>query len=206
MSKILTQRRGFLLGAGAFMCGTAAHAGFPLGPLMKDGQEVAQPAEPESQPIERTPSKRDIRERRLAMWNIHVDGDEIDLVFWRNGSFIEGALREINRFMRDWREGEQTAISTDLLVWLYRTQRELEVDQFGLISGFRTVVTNNMLSGTASQSLHLTGEAADVRALGHSVSQLAEAARAAGQIGGIGKYSRSNFVHLDTGGVRNWGA
>ena len=36
------------------------------------------------------------------------------------------------------------------------------------------------------------------------VSQIARAAKAC-QGGGVGKYSRSNFVHMDCGVVRTWG-
>ena len=58
--------------------------------------------------------------------------------------------------------------------------------------------------GVAKNSLHMKGQAADLRLSSRSVSQMARAA-AACRAGGVGKYSRSNFVHMDCGAVRTWG-
>ena len=62
----------------------------------------------------------------------------------------------------------------------------------------------NRSSGVARNSLHMKGQAADLRLKSRSVSQMARAA-AACNAGGVGKYSRSNFVHMDCGPVRTWG-
>jgi uncharacterized protein YcbK (DUF882 family) len=58
--------------------------------------------------------------------------------------------------------------------------------------------------GVARNSLHMKGQAADLRLKSRSVAQMAKAA-AACNAGGVGKYSRSNFVHMDCGPVRVWG-
>ncbi|MDD9979562.1 MAG: DUF882 domain-containing protein, partial [Boseongicola sp.] len=50
----------------------------------------------------------------------------------------------------------------------------------------------------------MKGQAVDLRLTGRSVSQIARAAIAC-SAGGVGKYSRSNFVHMDCGPVRVWG-
>jgi uncharacterized protein YcbK (DUF882 family) len=50
----------------------------------------------------------------------------------------------------------------------------------------------------------MKGQAADLRLNSRSVSQMARAA-AACKAGGVGTYSRSNFVHMDCGDVRSWG-
>ncbi len=77
-----------------------------------------------------------------------------------------------------------------------------------LLSGYRSPATNSMLrsrsSGVARNSLHMQGQAADLRLKSRSVAQMARAA-AACNAGGVGKYSRSNFVHMDCGPVRVWG-
>ncbi|MFQ5439766.1 MAG: DUF882 domain-containing protein, partial [Paracoccaceae bacterium] len=44
----------------------------------------------------------------------------------------------------------------------------------------------------------------DVRLSSRSVRQVAGAALACNS-GGVGKYSRSNFVHMDCGAIRTWG-
>jgi uncharacterized protein YcbK (DUF882 family) len=59
-------------------------------------------------------------------------------------------------------------------------------------------------SGVARNSLHLKGQAADLRLKSRSVGQMAKAA-ASCAAGGVGRYSRSNFVHMDCGPVRSWG-
>jgi uncharacterized protein YcbK (DUF882 family) len=81
-------------------------------------------------------------------------------------------------------------------------------EPYMLLSGYRSPATNAMLrsrsSGVARNSLHMKGQAADLRLKSRSVSQMARAA-AACNAGGVGKYSRSNFVHMDCGPVRTWG-
>jgi uncharacterized protein YcbK (DUF882 family) len=81
-------------------------------------------------------------------------------------------------------------------------------EPYMLLSGYRSPATNNMLrsrsSGVAKNSLHMKGQAADLRLKSRSVGQMAKAA-AACSAGGVGRYSRSNFVHMDCGPVRTWG-
>ncbi|MGR3812693.1 MAG: YcbK family protein, partial [Cognatishimia activa] len=81
-------------------------------------------------------------------------------------------------------------------------------EPFMLLSGYRSPQTNAMLRrnsrGVAKNSLHMKGQAADLRLADRSVSQLARAA-AACRAGGVGRYSGSNFVHVDCGPLRTWG-
>jgi uncharacterized protein YcbK (DUF882 family) len=50
----------------------------------------------------------------------------------------------------------------------------------------------------------MKGQAADLRLKSRSTGQMAKAAAACAS-GGVGKYSRSNFVHMDCGPIRVWG-
>ena len=59
--------------------------------------------------------------------------------------------------------------------------------------------------GVAKKSFHLQGRAIDVRLRGTATSDLRDAAIAM-RGGGVGYYKRSDFIHLDTGRVRAWGA
>jgi uncharacterized protein YcbK (DUF882 family) len=77
-----------------------------------------------------------------------------------------------------------------------------------LLSGYRSPQTNAMLrrrsSGVARNSLHMKGQAADLRLESRSVAQMARAAKAC-RAGGVGRYTGSDFVHMDCGPVRSWG-
>jgi len=86
----------------------------------------------------------------------------------------------------------------------------LDVNEpYMLLSGYRTAQTNAMLRsssrGVAKNSLHMKAQAADLRLRSRSVPQMYRAATAC-EAGGVGKYSRSNFVHMDCGPVRTWGS
>lgn len=147
--------------------------------------------------------------RRLRMTNGRT-GESLDVIYWVDGRYIRGALREINWFMRDWRQNKAKAIDTRTLDIMAASHRVLDTSEpYMLLSGYRTPQTNAYLrsrgSGVARNSLHLKGQAADLRLKSRSVRQV-YAAAASFHAGGVGRYSRSNFVHMDCGPVRSWGA
>jgi len=79
---------------------------------------------------------------------------------------------------------------------------------FSVISGFRSQRTNDALrrrsSGVARKSYHVKGMAMDLRMEGVAVETIANIGTALNS-GGVGRYTSSNFVHLDSGPVREWG-
>ncbi|MFZ8875096.1 MAG: YcbK family protein, partial [Paracoccaceae bacterium] len=78
---------------------------------------------------------------------------------------------------------------------------------FQLLSGYRSPQTNAMLrrksSRVARNSLHMVGKAADLRMSNRSTTQIARAATTC-RAGGVGRYSRAGFVHMDCGPIRTW--
>jgi uncharacterized protein YcbK (DUF882 family) len=78
---------------------------------------------------------------------------------------------------------------------------------YEIISGYRSPATNASLQrrggGVATHSLHLEGRAIDVRLADVPLADLRDAAISL-RAGGVGFYAQSQFVHLDTGGVRRW--
>jgi uncharacterized protein YcbK (DUF882 family) len=147
--------------------------------------------------------------RRIQMYSGRT-GESIDTIYWINGDYVREAVREISLFMRDWRTGTAVSIDTRTIDIITATHNLLEVNEpYMLLSGYRSPETNAMLrsssSGVARNSLHMRGQAADLRLRGRSVRQIASAA-AACHAGGVGRYSGSNFVHMDCGDVRTWGA
>jgi uncharacterized protein YcbK (DUF882 family) len=57
--------------------------------------------------------------------------------------------------------------------------------------------------GVASHSLHMQGEAIDIRIPGVTMAALRDAALSLHR-GGVGYYPDSRFVHEDVGRVRRW--
>jgi len=146
--------------------------------------------------------------RRLKMYSRRT-GESLDVIYWIEGDYIKDALTEVNWFMRDWRRDRSRAIDTRTVDIIAATQQLLDTPTpFLMLSGYRTAETNALLRkrsrGVAKNSLHMKGQAADLRMQGKSVRQVARAA-ASCAAGGVGRYSRSNFVHIDCGEKRLWG-
>lgn len=147
--------------------------------------------------------------RRIRMYNGRT-GENLDTVYWVNGKYVREALNEINMFMRDWRTGTSIGIDPRAIDVAAASHRLLQTNEpYMLLSGYRSPQTNAMLRrgsrGVAKKSLHMDGKAADLRLKSRSVGQMYKAAVSC-KAGGVGKYSRSNFVHMDCGPVRTWGA
>ena len=146
--------------------------------------------------------------RRISM-HAGRTGERLDTIYWIEGEYIPEAMKEINRFMRDWRTDSVTNIDTRTIDILAASHRMLDADApYTLLSGYRSPGTNAMLRSrsrsVARNSLHMKGQAADIRLPSRSVAQISKAAISC-SAGGVGKYSRSNFVHMDCGPIRVWG-
>lgn len=146
--------------------------------------------------------------RRIRMYSGRT-GEAIDTIYWIEGQYIPEALNEISYFMRDWRQDEIKPIDPRTIDIATAAHRLLDVDEpFMLLSGYRTKATNALLRestpGVARKSMHIEGKAADLRLRSRSVSQIYAAAMTC-SAGGVGKYSHSDFVHMDCGPVRTWG-
>lgn len=147
----------------------------------------------------------DIRRLRLDSAR---SGETVDVVYYRHGRYDPKALRQIDRILRDWRTGEVVRMDRRLIDILSATQYLLGGRTLTVISGYRSRRTNDALrrrsSGVAKNSYHCKGMACDIRVEGVSVAEIERAGRRIG-CGGVGIYTRSNFVHIDSGPVRSWG-
>lgn len=147
--------------------------------------------------------------RRIKMYSGRT-GERLDMIYWIEGEYIGDAIREITHFMRDWRNNKTMDIDLRTVDIMAAAHNLMDVNEpYMLLSGYRSPETNAMLrsrsSGVAKNSRHMRGQAADLRLASRSVNQMARAA-AACRAGGVGRYSRSNFVHMDCGPVRSWGS
>ncbi|MBE1281783.1 MAG: DUF882 domain-containing protein [Rhodobacteraceae bacterium] len=146
--------------------------------------------------------------RRIRMYSGRT-GERIDMIYWIDGKYIKDAVKEVNHFMRDWRNDKVKSMDLRTIDIMAASHNLLNVNEpYMLLSGYRSPETNAMLRrrsrGVAKNSLHMKGQAADLRLASRSVSQVAKAAISC-RAGGVGKYYRSNFVHMDCGDVRSWG-
>lgn len=145
--------------------------------------------------------------RTLSLYNTHTQ-EKLKAVYWEEDQYIPDALTNINHILRDHRNGHIKRIDTGLLDILYRINLKIkQCKSFHIISGYRSPQTNAYLrkhsKGVAKRSLHLTGQAADIRIPGCRLSYLRDVSKQL-KAGGVGYYPSSNFVHVDTGRVRYW--
>ncbi|MEM7300937.1 MAG: DUF882 domain-containing protein [Pseudomonadota bacterium] len=144
--------------------------------------------------------------RTLKLYFTHTK-ERATITYKRNGRYLPGGLKKINRFLRDWRRNEPTRMDPKLLdlVWeVYRKSGSRK--HIHVISGYRSPKTNTMLRRrgrkVANKSQHMRGRALDFFLPDVSVDKLRALGLKAG-VGGVGYY-RNSFVHFDTGRVRHW--
>lgn len=145
--------------------------------------------------------------RALQFFHTHTS-ERLVVEYYDGQAYLDGALTEVNRFLRDFRTGESHTIDPTLLDLLHGLGRVTGTSRpFEVISGYRSPVTNAMLrrrsEGVAAGSLHMQGMAIDVRLPDVRLDRLRDAALTA-RVGGVGYYPASQFVHVDTGRVRAW--
>ena len=145
--------------------------------------------------------------RALTFVHTHT-GERLALEYFSGGEYLPDALSTVNHFLRDFRTGDVHPIDPELLDLLHHmTTKTGTSTPFQVISGYRSPATNEMLrqhsEGVAAGSLHMKGQAIDVRLEDVPLPKLRAAALAVGR-GGVGFYPVSNFVHVDTGRVRVW--
>lgn len=143
----------------------------------------------------------------VAFANQHT-GETFSGTYRVGNKYLPGAFERINVVLRDFRTNEVYPIDPRVMDILYMVQRRTGTRQpFEVLSGYRSPRTNAMLqrttTGVARNSLHLTGQAIDVRMMGYSTRRLRDAAIGL-RAGGVGYYPDSNFVHMDTGSIRHW--
>jgi uncharacterized protein YcbK (DUF882 family) len=148
------------------------------------------------------------QERGLRLYNTHT-GERIEIVYSRGDQYIPSALGKLDYFLRDHRTGDLRHFDPHLYDILYDLSSSIgqpggEID---IICGYRTASTNESLrahtSGVAKNSLHIQAEAIDLRMPGIDTLKLRKAALALRR-GGVGYYPHSDFIHVDTGRVRQW--
>jgi len=147
--------------------------------------------------------------RRLRMAALHT-GERMDVTFHDGATLLPDALTEIDRFLRDPYTGEASTIDPAVLdiAWSVALAADRPLGEFEIVCGYRSPKTNARLhaaspGSVASNSLHLSGRALDLRLRGLPTFRLREVALRLGR-GGVGFYPAHDFVHLDSGRPRTW--
>lgn len=145
--------------------------------------------------------------RSLSFYNTHT-GERLGVCYFRNGAYCPSGMGQISHILRDHRTGDIQAIDSRLMDVLFNVSQQLCAGSpFHIISGYRSPQTNARLrkktTGVAKFSYHMLGRAIDIRLPGCDTRKLRQACLDL-EIGGVGYYPRSDFVHLDTGAFRTW--
>jgi len=147
--------------------------------------------------------------RKLKLYFLHT-GEKAEITYKKNGKYIAGGLKKINRFLRDWRRNEPTKMDPQLLDLIWEVYQETGSKKYiHVVSAYRSPATNNLLRkrgrGVAKKSQHTLGKALDFFIPGVNLRKLRNIGLKKG-LGGVGYYPKSGspFVHMDTGRVRHW--
>lgn len=149
-----------------------------------------------------------LQQYRLNLYHTHTN-ERIDIVYRIGDTYLPDAIDRLDHFLRDHRTGAVRQLDTRLFDLLHDLtsalgRPETEID---IVCGYRTAWSNEFLrrttSGVAQHSLHMEGEAIDIRIPGVPTATLRDAALSLHR-GGVGYYPQSKFVHVDVGRVRWW--
>lgn len=148
-----------------------------------------------------------VHERVIGFYNTNT-GEEVKATYWADGEYIYEELDKVNWIMRDFRENIIVNVDKRLINGLYYVHKKMGLKHYyALNSGFRTEETNWYLGRmgykVAEDSFHLKAMASDVGIYkGDIFAMHKEFVKA--RIGGVGLYTKSNFIHVDSGPVRQW--
>jgi uncharacterized protein YcbK (DUF882 family) len=141
-------------------------------------------------------------------FNNQRSGETFSGVYRVGNKYLPQAFERINYVMRDVREDEIFPMDPRVIDIISLVHKYLKTDEpYTLLSGYRSPHTNAALrsngEGVAKRSLHMSGQAIDVR-LGEISAQNIRKAAIKLAAGGVGYYPKSGFVHMDSGAFRTW--
>jgi uncharacterized protein YcbK (DUF882 family) len=144
----------------------------------------------------------------ISFTNLHTR-EKLNFVFSGQIEVTTAMHQRFNQFLRDHYSGDIADMDPSLIAHLVTLQKTFEIRHahFEVISGYRSPKTNEMLRKrgrrVARRSMHMSGQAIDIRLDGVKLEHLRDAALSL-KAGGVGYYPKSRFLHFDTGRVRQW--
>ncbi|MEZ5661236.1 MAG: DUF882 domain-containing protein [Burkholderiaceae bacterium] len=148
------------------------------------------------------------RARRLRLFNLHTH-EAFECALEPGEMPARELLKTFDFFMRDHYCGRVGNMDPSLIEHMMTLTEALEApgEMIHVISAYRAPATNRMLQErgkkVAQHSLHLTGQAIDIRMPDVALRDIRDAALDL-RVGGVGYYRKSNFLHFDTGRIRRW--
>jgi uncharacterized protein YcbK (DUF882 family) len=160
------------------------------------------------QPAPANASEATLQDYRLRLYHTHTN-EHLDIVYRKGDAYIPEAVSRLDLFLRDHRTGDVRQLDERLFDLLHDLAALVGKagTEINIVCGYRTPWSNQFLRsttpGVALHSLHMEGEAIDIRIPGVPTATLRNAALSLHR-GGVGFYPKSQFVHVDVGRVRRW--
>jgi len=135
-------------------------------------------------------------------------GERFVGTYFGDGYYDPDAMGELDHLMRDFHTDESIMMDVRLYDIFAAIQGRIDGQEpLVITSGYRSRKTNERLRKrnrwAAKNSLHVPGMAADLKIRGVSGERLVGIAKEL-QMGGVGSYRGSSFIHVDVGDVRSW--
>ena len=142
----------------------------------------------------------------LRLINAHT-GETFEGAYRDDVGPIPAAMQKLSIVLRDFHVNETISYDVAVIDFLAAVMEATGQKEATILSAYRTRKTNEMLArtefGVAENSQHVLGKAIDIRVEGVDLRHVRNAALDL-SAGGVGYYPTSNFVHVDTGRVRQW--
>lgn len=143
----------------------------------------------------------------LRIFNYHLN-EFAEIRFREQGKLLPEGVAGAQRLLRS-RDNDQTiTIDTRLLDLVDHLQDRFGADQIEIISGYRSRELNKQLEteghAVSPVSLHMKGQALDIHIDEVKEETLRDYLLKL-NLGGVGYYGPMDFIHIDTGPVKQWG-
>ena len=105
--------------------------------------------------------------RTLTIFHTHTQ-ESATVTFWRGGSYVPDALKQLNHLLRDWRVDQSTSMDPRLFDMIWEMHRATgSRAPVHIISAYRSPQTNQALRSrsraVSEHSQHILGRAMDIR-------------------------------------------
>ncbi len=142
----------------------------------------------------------------ITLYNYHT-GEVLNVNYRAGQKYNKRAIKKIRHIFRSRSDDLEHDIDLKLIELLDNVQDHFKADAIELISGYRSPELNKQLKAegqnVAEESLHMGGQAADIHIDEVAEGAIVDYVRSL-KVGGVGYYPAWNFVHIDTGEMRNW--